>query len=605
MKLSPQGRDRIKYTLKGLKELALKDKVIIPHFGGEDWICESVHGRSEAEHKCDVVLTLQSHRDVLRGIQLKTEDIDTKTYISETILVAARRALGYEFNGNRRLHSFYWITTGKKSALVGKWINDWIERDPLTGGRVTIWDIDDLVNNFHSRSPLFRDAGLFEAIRNESEAVEHNERHEGVFASMLFYRSFCWHLQQQHVEIARAGECIQNALASIRAEMRPRLFYSRTLTEFYSMWAYLLDTAPDKVCKGGADATSVLNEPEIIKLLEVKYQNSKAQLVSGLAYAMDQLNQLQRHYLNGPAGLSTLQICRLLLRAGISPKDPELETRFLRIRDDLRRESEQSIDGGCSLCTGTAVSCFALAGQRDEVRPAVEWLNSLQAFRYCHLPPSYYDAKKNEHALHYAATVMTALSDFDPTSQEIKNVVDVFFANLERTPDGFFKEWIRYANIDNFELYSYILGQFLQYRLSGLRLSEAHNAAIHEAITTLVKGLERDEVDAGAPRRFRYAARLNLCSLCLGLLLECDCAITPSKDVAAIMYRRACFVSKNNREDGGFCELWDSNIDRTRVMVEGYFQFLETLSFIEEMRGSTATAKFLPDASGLKVATGV
>ena len=234
--LPKQDRARVKEILAGLSELDLKDEVILPHFKWKDWCCESVHGRGEPCHECDVILVSRAHSEMRRGIQLKArKDINTPNDV-KAIHRAALEAFNYVLRDNRRLHNFYWITTGKASELTGKWVKERIESDPLTAGRVEIWDIDDLVKELELGSPLFRHVSIFEIIGNDCAARKHEKRGEGVFASLLYYRSFCWHLKRKQDDIKNAGEYIQRALASIGNEKRPQLFYSRALTEFYTMW---------------------------------------------------------------------------------------------------------------------------------------------------------------------------------------------------------------------------------------------------------------------------------------------------------------------------------------------------------------------------------
>ena len=102
-------------------------------------------------------------------------------------------------------------------------------------------------------------------------------------------------------------------------------------------------------------------------------------------FGMEQMDILA--HMSDPFGLGGLQICLLLERLGYSRRVPtsDTEERLLQIEKEMEESGDKSVDGGCSICTGTAASCLALAGREGKAASLVECLKTLKEHRFAHL----------------------------------------------------------------------------------------------------------------------------------------------------------------------------------------------------------------------------
>jgi len=306
-----------------------------------------------------------------------------------------------------------------------------------------------------------------------------------------------------------------------------------------------------------------------------------------------QLDQLERHYVNGPAGLSTLLICRLLLRLGFPPTSPTISSRLARLRDELCHEDNRSIDGACSLCTGTALSCLALSRDDTNFRGPIDWLSSLRLYRFCFQYKDYnIDREPWEQAIHYAASVLYGLVDVEAVYRNldlgplVEEVAATFFPDNASEAAALTDRWMKFRNVDRFEVYRYIFSGLLAFKLRHGDFSVGQAEIIKQAIGTLMSEIEED-CGALAKRWFVYSTRLNLDTFTLGLLLEVPGATEMAKQVTRIFRYRASRASKDLSDP-----LWDSNVDRTTIFVESYLNYWETLFYLREQ--GRAVSDLLP-----------
>src|SRR4051812_4395588 len=93
---------------------------------------------------------------------------------------------------------------------------------------------------------------------------------------------------------------------------------------------------------------------------------------------------------------------------------------------------------------------------------------SLDAVRYAWIGKDVYEnTPPNEHALHYASTVLCAFSDqaWDHGSRD--SVKNVLLNTGWTAADPLPANWMRYRNISEFEVCGYILPALVRYHLAG------------------------------------------------------------------------------------------------------------------------------------------
>jgi hypothetical protein len=456
--------------------------------------------------------------------------------------------------------------------------------------RVTAWDLGALYWNLIERRQIHTIHPL-RIINAKHEAQLHQQRDEGIFSAHWNYRIFRLYMSQEPPSPERALECLKQGREALEDEPLRRLHPYRMLHKVFSTWELLLQSTTDifrQTCPKLEDRFIDNRIADILDRLLPGHPRLDL-LLEDFERMFWQLERLAERYVHTPAGLSTLQMCRLLLRFGFPPSEPGISSRLDRIETELAQEEGSSIDGECSLCTGTAISCLSLARKRESAQAAMTWLTSpkVRACRYCYMQRSSTDVPEDEHALHYAATVLQGFLDFDheQDSERVRSILGVFFSSDEEDKRHFFLDWIRYSNVDRFEIYRYILAVFSRYYLMGFTLSTLESEMLMRAIRTLVHALYEECENVQRAYLF-YPSRTNLTSLSLGLFLGVEEATELARNVAGYLHRRA----KTAGKVGG--ELWDSNVDRNVAHIEGYIEYWETLLAMEE-RGVNLTG-YLP-----------
>jgi len=380
------------------------------------------------------------------------------------------------------------------------------------------------------------------------------------------------------------------------AEDDEPFWYWRTWRSFLKTWIEILSArlrgegqppAPDSSHETPGPAArraEYLRDKDLV-LKACAALHTPPELLDDMELILAQSRLLADRFVDAPSGLSTLHICRFLLRAGHSPLDANICRRLDRIENEMEGNDSRTIDGDCSLCTATAVSCLALAGRLRAARPAINWLASLEAYRYCYHGRDYTDAKKHEHALHYAAAVLEAFSDLavdEISAQHVRSAFRLFPDHVNLAEAETINDWMRYRNISELEVYATIFPAILRSLLHGrvlLNAGGAPAAQLAHAIDLLARRLKREK-DATAQGRNLYSLRENLASFALAKCLGNRKVDEDRRYVLSILQLRSAAAREDNaRVD--YNRTMDSNVERTRALIEGWLCHWETELWLE------------------------
>jgi hypothetical protein len=539
----------------------------------------------KAWHGCDVFVSSAHGEGTFQGIQLnENKNVVTREDV-EGIRLSAQEALAMAVGSKdgERIAKYYWITTGFVELEGRQAILDILEAHGSTRGRVEVWSVYDLYRQLYD-SGAMRTIMPLKIIYAISQIRKHKQD-EGVFAAHWCYRALRLYLQQNPVDVPKALACMEAGQAALEADKRLAVHHHRVLRRLFSTWTALLRDRP-KLFQYPIGTLESFFERESVAEALIGISASRPELRSLLQdydRIFSQLVVLEEKFVNTQVGLSTLQICRLLLRAGFPPSEPRIDGRLRRLHEEeLGKELGQSMDSECSLCTGTALSCLALARQFPAAEPIVSWITGLGKERYAFRRSRTYDNEPDKNALHYTATVLLGLLDYEgvPGASRIEPVLEFFFQSDDKDSRDFYQDWVRYSNIDRFENSRYILYTFLRLLLTGKELSPARRERLVFAIRSLFRLLETDCLDLRRLYLF-YPARTNLSSLVLGRLLEVKEVSGLISEVTELLQKQAMNAAKGGRD------LWDSNVDRTAILVEGYLDYWEALLAIAEREPSS------------------
>ena len=372
-----------------------------------------------------------------------------------------------------------------------------------------------------------------------------------------------------------------------------------------------------------------------------KEVKNKYQLLIDVQYIIDHLNVLNINYVDAPAGLSSLQIVRLLLRTGfpyINDEKKSIHRRFERIVKEMDNTNifksqkntnhdhgkGNSIDGACTICTATAVSCFALAGEAlpenfsRYKEKALTWLSqdNMYKWNWIYIIYDQLEALPYNHAMNYTSSVLLSFLDSgllkknydnaNDTNIQLKNTwrcFDTFFETKEyeierNSPDkfknGFIEKWMQHRNERPEEVLQYILSTFIKVCLcfpEKFRKNE-----IIKKISAQIKYLYillRDISDEKENIWRLYTARENIECLCFMMLLGKDSPILPQdfkfrnsnnyriiiKAATDIIERFRLQIKHQTLRES---RIFDSNIDRSRKFLEGWLTYWEVTLFLSE-----------------------
>lgn len=300
----------------------------------------------------------------------------------------------------------------------------------------------------------------------------------------------------------------------------------------------------------------------------------RGQLLVDMEFISGQLRLLREQYVNAASGLSSLQVCRLLLRAGGEHEDGPIAARLQRLAEEMElNEIDHTVDDGCTLCTATALSCLTLSGGGSEVSHLALWLLSHRKDRFCYLRADYATgARANEHAMHYAAQVLEGLSDAAVEGDESRaEVVEALFTDRTFGKDAYPREWMRFRNIESWEVCQYIFTGLLKAHLARpLKASSEALQFVSTALTNLAKRLDEEQSATYSNVTNLYSARESLGSFVLGKILGNQSATLWLDRILSMNQRRASGARAQN-----FKQLMDSSVDRTTWILDGWLCWWE------------------------------
>jgi hypothetical protein len=311
-------------------------------------------------------------------------------------------------------------------------------------------------------------------------------------------------------------------------DVRHRYFW-RTLKGFYEGWKLLLEEAPRSLSSGRwEDRREFLASNEARTFFgSSSTRTGIGNLLSHMEYILEQLDILAQKVVNEPAGLTTLEMCLLLQRCGYSRRYEShlINKRLERIQAEIAENHHRSIDGDCSLCTGAAASCLLLAGDTKRANDLLDWLSSLKGVRYSCIEDGstneYGDIPFGEHSLHYASVAMCGFADDPRRMDDAESVKSVLLSDEWDKADGLFPaHWMRYRNINEYEVCGYILPALVRYWLSGGTFENHEKKRCAQVLDTLAEAVIAEAQRAERPQRPErlYAARENIGSFALAMV---------------------------------------------------------------------------------------
>ncbi|HEX7679208.1 MAG TPA: hypothetical protein VF713_13845, partial [Thermoanaerobaculia bacterium] len=431
-----------------------------------------------------------------------------------------------------------------------------------------------------SKEPVFAYAETVDsALRNL--AAEHARYGETMESAHCSYRVAALNLGigERSCAIAALEECLRQMDATPPAARHRQ--YWLTLRSFYAAWIELLSDGPRDVIEDRwEDRRALLRREEVLAWFRSSPGRARAgNLLTHLEFILEQLDILAQKVVNDPSGLTTLEICLLLERCGYSRRfeSHAIRERLLRIKAEMTENHSRSIDGDCSICTGVAASCLLLAGDEQRANELLDWLKSLRPFRYAWIgSDDHEDEPPDQHALHYASAVLCAFADHSgghPSREsERESVKQVLLGKEWMGGATLPPHWMRYRNISEFEVCSYILPSLVRYHLSGGVFDEIEKKRCTEVLNGLASALDAESIKVstdGAPDRL-YGARENVGSFALGLvpgiLLSDEAEKIVRHGLARFEYRARRREARSTTRE----QTLDSNTDRTRKFLSGW-----------------------------------
>lgn len=416
-----------------------------------------------------------------------------------------------------------------------------------------------------------------------SRVTEHIERHEPLFAAHYRFRLAA--IALAHLDLDTAAEELQQA-EELAAKGASTSSYHRTLAAFYRTWHAMLQRETIRQVIQGSSAPpyarlALLLSPKIKTACDREGLKDELRMLIDLEGVAEQLELLAAAFVDGPTGLSTLQICRLLLRCGYSPtaRDAKIVKRLDRIERDLSHDG--TIDRQCSLCTATGVSCLVLSGRKIPADRPLQWLRRLGNHAYSFRGRRTPHAKSHEHSMFYAANVLQAFIDSGATPRTVRSVLAHFFAPPRAKMVA---RWTKWRNESSFEVLGHIFSAFLSLFLTGHKnlLTQTETAHVQFAFDELRKELKHEEEAAVAGSGvILYAIREHLASYALAHLLGDRDATRQMEAIMDWLHDSIAMKRKKGAPPSGL-QLLDSQLDETVVILEGIVCYYETKFLIRE-----------------------
>lgn len=420
---------------------------------------------------------------------------------------------------------------------------------------------------------------------DESKSDDDESTGDSLQASHLAYRLATLHFGAgERVAAVREFHRAKTLLLRVKDTHR---YYIRTLAAFYDAWETLAKAVTDSHLEhgDGNDRRKFLrrlsNDPALRNALGPRWQ-----FLHEMEFCIEQLDILARRPVADPSGLTSMQMCLLLERFGYPRRWPgsAISKRIARITEELksrdassrRRDDVGTMDHGCSLCTAVATSCLILDDASDDVEHMIAWLLSKKSQRFC-FRSRHVESRvaENHHALHYAASVLQALLDYDHRHESIGDIIDVFFQEPFPTvstgiPETLPPHWLRYLHIPYFELACYIFSALARVfiacpDLGKIQLSGDRREMLRSALAAFAKSLIQEARAGGIeedPGR-NYAARENLGSFALGLFVgfprNATLIFTGVRELmakVAAVDRLSDFEKRQTTVDSNFDRMW-------------------------------------------------
>jgi hypothetical protein len=368
-----------------------------------------------------------------------------------------------------------------------------------------------------------------------------------------------------------AQKILRDALDRIRIdEPFEPFWYRRSWSHFLEIWhdAFEIELPLSAARSVHSVRLWYLRSDEVRQRLQENW-GTTACLLADMELILAQTRMLADRYVDAPSGLSTLQICRLLLRSCHSPADTNIRSRLDRIENEL--EKEGTVDDDCSLCTGVAISCLVLGDRSRKARDPANWLAGLREYRYCYHGRSYTGAPKGHHALHYAAAVLEGFCDWPPEDtnrHRVRSVLGVFRGTANQGSARRVSAWMRYRNISELEVYSLVFSAILKGALNDrIQLGAKEARWLVPTLGLLARRLKEEKLRTKGGRNL-YAVRENLASFALARFLD---TTEGAKDRDHVLKQLRSRAEMSAVDDGiDYHRLLDSNVDRTRNLVEGW-----------------------------------
>jgi hypothetical protein len=613
--INTQEIERTRSKLNQLPEREFTKRFLIPYFQQIGYDVVDVHAKGEEHHRLDLLLISRladGSIAVVHGVQAKKEDYETFSDVRDAIapyidfVFKTPHTMDGEQHFVRRL---YWITSGRIQPAAERGFTT--QKKTNWRKDILLWSGSVFIREVQKRGWHFLIEEL-QAQQLETVQQRHEEQGEEIFAAHCAYLSALWHLRGEVRDNDAARGCLQEAARLVDRDERKPLYYFRSLRTYYGMLDDLLSrfSTLDVACLGLLNGTTGGNE--VREYIQAQYPGWGEHFLHVMTFLLDQFDLLEEQYLDPRSGLSSLQVCRLLLRSGRSPVIGSLESsrlpasRIARRLDAIRQEIEYhgkkmterkrpshfgSLDDECSICTGTGVACLALANQRGSGKPAVEWLASLREQRF-----SCYEDEVGEQALHYTATVLDGFRSFEYgaaprfTNLALAVLLDPVDLDSSELPN----QWMRYRNIHRYEICTYIFSAFLVLSLSGHSFKRKDAKALRHTLRMFFAELigevrHGDLLHVEKPAKL-YAVRENVGSLALAVLLGTGDETADRtvelllRDALRHFHRRSRVILANRRHGNDLFSqhLMDSDVDRTRRMIEGWMQFWEVFHLCRE-----------------------
>lgn len=627
----------------------LTKNIIIPLFEKMQFQPQYTHGPGEIHTKTDI-LAFWGNESFMIAIQVKhKKNVRTNSDYSK-IAGSARKAISQGIthcNKQIPVNKFYWITTGSRDlANSSAKEEEEFNKFPELRNRIEIWDIREL---FKQLSEHYPEAFTTTQIEYYHQLREKYKASNPIAASFCSYKIMALSLKiTDDVErTIQSLSAIREAIGLVEVEKEKKCspFYKRTLAAFFKQWLQLLEDEnlnsklskllyKKGYCKPEREEEQDDLERKYIltQSLHELFKEDKIPahylLLSDVQYILDHLNILYLNYANAPSGLSSLQIIRLLLRVGfpyINESENPVHKRLERVSkelDNLRifesyKNGEHdhckgnSIDGGCTICTSTALSCFALAGDalpdnlKTSYNKMLQWLTSeeIRKKNWIYIIYDQLEASPENHAMNYTASVLLSFLD---SSVLLKNgnkaCFDSFFkprnesdfsSSPEKDKNGFVQYWLTYRNERPEEVIQYIFSSLIKVYLSYPELFK--HPGIFEILKDQLAALYNTLKDSSENVDLvwqLYATRECIECLCFMFILDQECGLVNNKeDKENEVYNEILGTAKTVIERFrlqikhlGLREsrIFDSNIDRSRKFLEGWLTYWEVTLFLSE-----------------------